>query len=120
MASLIKEQLWVSIFHKQANLSNYKIKIRNIKTYNKYILHQNESIIYQDKINLDNLNLFITYYIIIKNIKYNYKLINNKRYNNYYNNLLWTLNYYKIINYKIDYIPDTINNVINIYNFINN
>ena len=30
MASLIKEQLWVSIFHKQANLSNYKIK--NIKT----------------------------------------------------------------------------------------
>ena len=26
----------------------------------------------------------------------------------------------KIINYKIDYIPDTINNVINIYNFINN
>ena len=36
MASLTKEQLWVSIFHKQANLSNYKIKIRNIKTYNKY------------------------------------------------------------------------------------
>ena len=101
------------------SLSNINYDIL-LKTYNKYILHQNESIIYQDKINLDNLNLFITYYIIIKNIKYNYKLIDNKRYNNYYNNLLWTLNYYKILNYKIDYIPDKINNVINIYNFINN
>jgi hypothetical protein len=101
------------------SLSNINYDIL-VKTYNKYILHKNKSIIYQDKINLDNLNLFITYYIIIKNIKYNYKLIDNKRYNNYYNNLLWTLNYYKIINYKIDYIPDTINNVINIYNFINN
>jgi hypothetical protein len=96
---------------------NYDILV---KTYIKYILHQNEMIINQDKINLNNLNLFITYYIIIKKIKYNFIQINNKRYNNYYNNLLWTLNYYKIINYKIDYIPDTINNVINIYNFINN
>jgi hypothetical protein len=96
---------------------NYDIMI---KTYQKYISHYNERIINQDNINLNNLNLFITYYIIEKNIKYNYKLIDNIRYNNYYNNLLWTLNYYKIFNYKIDYIPDTINNVLNIYNFINN
>lgn len=96
---------------------NYDIMI---KTYKKYILHHNEKIINQDNINLNNLNLFITYYIIVKKIKYNFIQINNKRFKNYYNNLLWTLNYYKIINLKIDYIPDTINNVINIYNFLNN
>jgi len=96
---------------------NYDILI---ETYEKYILHNNKKIINKDKINLDNFNLFITYYIIIKNIKYKYKQINNIRLNNYYNNIIWTLNYYKIIDNKIDYISDNINNVINIYNFINN
>jgi hypothetical protein len=96
---------------------NYNILI---ETYKKYILYDNKKIINKDKINLDNFNIFITYYIIIKNIKYKYKQINNIRFNNYYNNILWTLNYYKIIDYKIDYITDNINNVINIYNFINN
>ena len=64
--------------------------------------------------------MFITYYIISKNIKFNNKMINYERFNAYSNNLLWTLNYYKIININIDYIPNSINNVINIYNFINN
>jgi len=63
--------------------------------------------------------MFITYYIIYKNIKFNNNNINSKRFIAYYNNLLWTLNYYKIIDINIDYIPSPINNVINIYNFLN-
>ena len=91
-----------------------------INSYEKYKLHYKKRIISNNNIIIDNLNIFITYYIVSKNIKFNIKLINNLRFNNYYNNLLWTLNYYKILNSDINYIPDSINNVINIYNFFNN
>ena len=91
-----------------------------INSYIKYKLHYKKRIINKNKIKNDNLNMFITYYIISKNIKFNNKMINYERFNAYSNNLLWTLNYYKIININIDYIPNSINNVINIYNFINN
>ena len=91
-----------------------------INSYKKYILHFKKRIINKNKIKNDNLIMFITYYIIAKNIKFNYNMINYERFEAYYNNLLWTLNYYKIIDIIIDYIPTPINNVINIYNFINN
>jgi hypothetical protein len=64
--------------------------------------------------------MFITYYIITKKIKFNNNTIDDQRFITYYNNLLWTLNYYKVIDINIDYIPNSINNVINVYNFINN
>jgi len=91
-----------------------------INSYQKYILHFKKRIINKNKIKIDNLIMFITYYIISKKIKFNYNMINYERFSTYYNNLLWTLNYYKIIDICIDYIPSSINNVINIYNFINN
>jgi hypothetical protein len=91
-----------------------------INSYQKYNSHFKKRIIYKNKIKNENLVMFITYYIISKNIKFNNNMINYERFNSYYNNLLWTLNYYKIIDIVIDYIPNPINNVINIYNFINN
>lgn len=91
-----------------------------INSYQKYILHFKKRIINKNKIKNDNLIMFITYYIISKKIKFNYNMINYERFSTYYNNLLWTLNYYKIIDIGIDYIPNSINNVINIYNFLNN
>jgi len=91
-----------------------------IDSYKKYKSHFKKRIINKNKIKNDNFNMFITYYIISKNIKFNNKMINYERFNAYYNNLLWTLNYYKVIDITIDYIPSSINNVINIYNFINN
>lgn len=91
-----------------------------INSYQKYKLHFKKRIINKNKIKYDNLIMFITYYIISKNIKFNNNMINNERFVAYYNNLLWTLNYYKVININIDYIPSSINNVINIYNFLNN
>ena len=91
-----------------------------INSYQKYKLHYKKKIISKNKIKNDNLIIFITYYIISKKIKFNNNNINYERFNAYYNNLLWTLNYYKVIDINIDYIPITINNVINIYNFINN
>jgi hypothetical protein len=91
-----------------------------INSYQKYKLHFKKKIIYKNKIINKNLIIFITYYIINKNIKFNNNMINNERFVAYYNNLLWTLNYYKVIDINIDYIPSSINNVINIYNFLNN
>jgi len=91
-----------------------------INSYQKYKLHFKKRIINKNKIKNDNLIMFITYYIISKNIKFNNNMINNERFVAYYNNLLWTLNYYKVIDINIDYIPSSINNVINIYNFLNN
>jgi hypothetical protein len=91
-----------------------------IDSYKKYKSHFKKRIINKNKIKNDNFILFISYYIISKNIKFNNKMINYERFNAYYNNLLWTLNYYKVIDITIDYIPSSINNVINIYNFINN
>ncbi len=91
-----------------------------INSYQKYKLHFKKRIINKNKIKNNNLIMFITYYIISKNIKFNNNKINNERFVAYYNNLLWTLNYYKVIDINIDYIPNPINNVINIYNFINN
>jgi len=91
-----------------------------INSYQKYKLHTNKKIIRKNKIKINNLIMFITYYIITKNIKFNNNTIDDKRFITYYNNLLWTLNYYKVIDINIDYIPNSINNVINVYNFINN
>lgn len=91
-----------------------------INSYKKYKLHYKKRIINKNKIKNDNLNIFITYYIISKNIKFNNNMINYERFIAYSNNLLWTLNYYKVIDINIDYIPSSINNVINIYNFLNN
>lgn len=91
-----------------------------INSYQKYNSHFKKRIINKNKINNENLVMFITYYIISKNIKFNNNMINYERFISYYNNLLWTLNYYKIIDIVIDYIPNSINKVINIYNFINN
>ena len=96
---------------------NYEILINS---YQKYNLHFKKRIIYKNKIKNENLIMFITYYIINKNIKFNNNTINYERFIAYYNNLLWTLNYYKVIDINIDYIPTSINNVINIYNFLHN
>jgi hypothetical protein len=104
-------------FLPSASHINYDILINS---YQKYKSHFKKRIINKNKIKNDNLIIFITYYIISKNIKFNNNMINYERFNSYYNNLLWTLNYYKIIDIVIDYIPNPINNVINIYNFINN
>jgi len=90
-----------------------------INSYQKYKLHFKKRIIKKNNIKNDNLIMFVTYYIISKKIKFNSNNINYERFAAYYNNLLWTLNYYKVININIDYIPSPINNVINIYNFIN-
>ena len=104
-------------FLPSASNINYDILINS---YKKYKLHYKKKIINKNKIKNDNLIIFITYYIISKNIKFNNNMINYERFIAYYNNLLWTLNYYKVIDINIDYIPSSINNVINIYNFLNN
>lgn len=104
-------------FLPSASNINYDILINS---YKKYKLHYKKRIINKNKIKNDNLIIFITYYIINKNIKFNNNMINYERFIAYYNNLLWTLNYYKVIDINIDYIPSSINNVINIYNFLNN
>jgi 5'-3' exonuclease len=89
-----------------------------INCYNNYIKHKNSNIIEGNNINYDNLVNFITYIIVNKNIKFNIKKIQSERFEIYYNNILWCLKKYKVIENNKSYIEDT-NNVINIYNFIN-
>lgn len=88
-----------------------------ISNYNKYINHQNPHILVEDKIDYKNLINYLTYIILNKKIKLNYKNIDNDRFEKYYNNILWCLKKYKVIDNDKNYVEDT-NNVINIYNFI--
>jgi hypothetical protein len=97
-------------------LSNvdYDIIINN---YDKYLNHQNPKILVDGKINKNNFVNYLTYIILNKKIKFNYKNIDTDRFEKYYNNILWCLKKYKVIENDTNYMEDT-NNVINIYNFI--
>jgi 5'-3' exonuclease len=97
-------------------LSNvdYEVIINN---YTKYKKHENPHILVDNKINRINLINYLTYIILDKKIKLNYKNIDNERFEKYYNNISWCLKKYKVIDNDNEYIEDT-NNVINIYNFI--
>ena len=88
-----------------------------INNYKLYIKHQCPMIIIDGKINKNNLINYLTYIILNKKIKFNYKNIDNHRFDKYYNNILWCLKKYKVLDNEKNYIEDT-NNVINIYNFI--
>ena len=93
-----------------------------INTYRKLKSHyKNLKIINRDQINNEFLTLFITYFIINKNIKYKFKNTNIFRFNKYFNNLKWCLHYYNITEnyYKdISYDIDFSSSVINVFNFI--
>jgi hypothetical protein len=57
-------------------------------------------IIEKNKINYDSLLLFISCYIINTKCKFNHDNITVNRFRDYYNNLIWCLRYYNIINYE--------------------
>jgi 5'-3' exonuclease len=103
--------------------NDYLPKVSNIdyeiiiKNYKQYFKHTNSEIIKDDKINYDNLKFFISYIVTNKKIKFKFTKLNFNRFDIYYNNILWCLNKYKVIDNKNNYIEDT-KNVINIYNFI--
>jgi hypothetical protein len=88
-----------------------------VDSYQKYIYHQNPHILINDKIDYNNFIHYLTYIILNKKIKLNFKKMDSVRFEKYYNNVLWCLKKYKVIANDKDYIEDT-NNVINIYNFI--
>lgn len=88
-----------------------------IDNYNKYIIHENGKIISNDKLNYNNLIIFLTYIIVNKKIKFNWNKLDFVRFEKYYNNILWCLKKYLVIDNTNNYLEDT-NNVINIYNFI--
>lgn len=100
--------------------TSYDIILSNYKKYIKF----NNPIIQNNIIDHNNLINFITYIIINSNgkkIKYNSKNIDLNRFAIYYNNIRWCLKHYKCIKENIEYICDIkFNNIINIYNFINN
>jgi hypothetical protein len=50
---------------------------------------------------------FITYIILDKKVKYNYKNLDLDRFSIYYNNLCWTLVQYKILDNQLNYIQDS-------------
>ena len=88
-------------------------------------------IIEKNKINYDSLILFITCYIINTKCKYNHDNITIDRFRDYYNNLIWCLRYYNIIDSTTDnkdctsnyedcqYIQlESLSKVINAYNFL--
>lgn len=89
-----------------------------ISNYNLYLKHENPVIIKDGKIDLNNFINYLTYIILNKKIKYKLNNLNFSRFEKYYNNILWCLGKYKVINNDVNYLEDT-NNVINIYNFIN-
>jgi len=92
-----------------------------ISCYDRYLLHENPPIIHNNIVNYDNFINFITYIIVSKKIKFNVKNLDIDRFKKYYNNILWCLKKYKVIENSNEYIDDNCNNkVINIYNFINN
>lgn len=88
-----------------------------INNYNRYLKHKNPPIISDNKVNYDNFINYLTYIILNKKVKLNFKNIDWLRFEKYYNNILWCLKIYKVIDNDKNYIEDT-NNVINIYNFI--
>jgi hypothetical protein len=88
-----------------------------ITNYNQYLKHENNPILIDYKINYHNFINYLTYIILNKKIKLNLKNIDCFRFEKYYNNILWCLKKYKVIDNENNYTEDT-NNVINIYNFI--
>lgn len=88
-----------------------------INNYNLYLKHKNISIIIDGNVNYENLINYLTYIIINKKIKYNFTNLDFTRFEKYYNNILWCLQKYKVIENDLNYVEDT-NNVINIFNFI--
>jgi hypothetical protein len=88
-----------------------------INTYNQYLKHENSPILTNNNINYNNFINYLTYIILNKKIKLNFKNIDCFRFEKYYNNILWCLKKYKVIDNENNYTEDT-NNVINIYNFI--
>ncbi len=113
--------------------NDYLPKISNINykdiinVYDSYIKF-NEPIIFNNKINYDNFVNYISYIIVKSNkkIKFNFKNLNQTRFQIYINNLLWCLSYYKVLNTNNIYIQEIndnekikLRNVINVYNFIN-
>ena len=88
-----------------------------INTYNQYLKHENSPILTDNKINYNNFINYLTYIILNKKIKLNLNNIDCLRFEKYYNNILWCLKKYKVIDNDNNYVEDT-NNVINIYNFI--
>ena len=90
-------------------------------TYNKYI-RSNNNIIINKEINYNNLLLFITYLIFYKKnkVKFKIKNLDLNRFKIYFNNLKWCLHSYGVLKKNYDYIQfKNLNNVLNIYNFIN-
>ena len=87
-------------------------------------------IIEKNKINYDSLLLFISCYIINTKCKFNHDNITVDRFRDYYNNLIWCLRYYNIINCKsisecttdeeyCQYIQlESLSKVVNAYNFL--
>lgn len=92
-----------------------------INTYSLYInvfndqkIIQNKQLIYKNFIN------FISLLVANKNIKFNINNINYDRFTNYYNNLLWCLKKYNVIENNNQYIGNiNVEHVLDIYNFIN-
>lgn len=115
--------------------NDYLPKISNvtyetiIKTYETFIKH-NQIIISDSKINSNSLVEFINYYILIgskKKVKLEFKNFDTDRFKIYFNNLLWCLNHYKVIDGNFKYIQEInidenvkLKNTINICNFIIN
>jgi hypothetical protein len=92
-----------------------------INNYSQYVKHGNPKIIINKNVNIDNLIMFITYIGINKKIKLNINNLDNIRFKKYYNNILWCLKKYKVLDDSLDYnyeYFEDINKVINIYNFI--
>ncbi len=93
--------------------NDYLPKISNItydsiiKCYVRYLEHGNSKIIKKKKINYLNLINFITYIVIEKKIKFNFKNLDTKRFSTYYNNLCWTLKQYKILDNDLYYLQDS-------------
>lgn len=92
--------------------NDYLPKISNmsydviLKNYFTYMAHGNNRIINNKTIIPENLINFITYIILDKKVKYNFKNLDLDRFSVYYNNLCWTLAQYKILNNKLNYIQD--------------
>lgn len=103
--------------------NDYLPKLSNVDydtimfTYKKFMKHDNPLIIENDKINYLNFINYLTYIILNKKVKYKFENLNFSRFEKYYNNVLWCLKKYKVIENDKEYMEDT-RNVINIYNFI--
>lgn len=92
-----------------------------INTYAIYInVFNNQFIIQNNQLIYNNLINFITLLIGVKKLTFNINNINFDRFTNYYNNLLWCLKKYNIIQNNFEYIGNiNVEHVLDIYNFIN-